>query len=179
MGIRDRPIAPHSPWQNGHAERLIGSLRRECLDHVIVFGERHLRHVLFFVHGLLQQREDTSILEQGRLGTASYSDCWVHSREPNSRRITSSVRSDLIYDRDRAVGELRRKRAAAISFRVGRFATLIRTPKDCGMVTAYEYPSRFSADRRFLELHCCTWRSPTPGQAAQRPFFALPIGGRH
>jgi len=68
---------------------------------------------------------------------------------------------------------------AAISFRVGRFATLIRTPKDYGMVRAYEYPSRFSADRRFLGLHCCTWRSPTPGQAAQRPFFALPIGGRH
>jgi len=46
MGIRDRPTAPRSPWQNGHAERLIGSIRRECLDHVIVFGERHLRHVL-------------------------------------------------------------------------------------------------------------------------------------
>src|SRR3979409_2547351 len=46
MGIRDRPIAPRSPWQNGCAERLIGSIRRECLDHVVVFGERHLRHVL-------------------------------------------------------------------------------------------------------------------------------------
>jgi len=45
-GIRDRPTAPRSPWQNGYAERLIGSIRRECLDHVIVFGERHLRHVL-------------------------------------------------------------------------------------------------------------------------------------
>ena len=35
-----------SPWQNGYAERLIGSIRRECVDHVVVFGERHLRHVL-------------------------------------------------------------------------------------------------------------------------------------
>ena len=46
MGIRDRPIAPRSPWQNGHTERLIGSIRRDCLDHVVVFGERHLRHLL-------------------------------------------------------------------------------------------------------------------------------------
>src|SRR5882724_9672236 len=46
IGIRDRPTSPRSPWQNGCAERLIGSIRRECLDHVVVFGERHLRHVL-------------------------------------------------------------------------------------------------------------------------------------
>jgi hypothetical protein len=40
------PTAPASPWQNGFAERLIGSIRRECLDHVIVFGEAHLRRIL-------------------------------------------------------------------------------------------------------------------------------------
>ena len=40
------PDAARSPWQNGYAERLIGSIRRECLDHVVVFGEHHLRHVL-------------------------------------------------------------------------------------------------------------------------------------
>jgi len=46
MGIRDRPISPRSPWQNGYSERLIGSIRRDCLDHVVVFGEQHLRHLL-------------------------------------------------------------------------------------------------------------------------------------
>src|ERR1700726_1439572 len=46
IGIRDRPTSPRSPWQNGYAERLIGSIRRECLDHVVVFSERHLRHLL-------------------------------------------------------------------------------------------------------------------------------------
>src|SRR5262245_30002079 len=46
MGIRDRPISPRSPWQNPYVERLIGTLRRECLDHVLIYGERHLREVL-------------------------------------------------------------------------------------------------------------------------------------
>ena len=46
MGIRDRPISPGSPWQNGYAERLIGTLRRECLDQMVIFGETHLRRIL-------------------------------------------------------------------------------------------------------------------------------------
>ena len=53
MGIRDRPT-PRSPWQNAYAERLIGSIRQECIDHVIVFGERHLCHLLRSYLGLLQ-----------------------------------------------------------------------------------------------------------------------------
>src|SRR5260370_39928495 len=46
MGIRDHPTAARSPWQNGHAERLIGSIWRECLDHIVVFGDTHLRRIL-------------------------------------------------------------------------------------------------------------------------------------
>jgi transposase InsO family protein len=46
MGIRDKPIAPRSPWQNGVAERLIGSIRRECSAHVVALGEGHLRRTL-------------------------------------------------------------------------------------------------------------------------------------
>jgi transposase InsO family protein len=46
MGIRDKPIAPASPWQNGFAERIIGSIRRECLDHIVILGEAHLRRIL-------------------------------------------------------------------------------------------------------------------------------------
>ena len=46
MGIRDKPIAPASPWQNGFVERRIGSIRRECVDHIIVLGEAHLRRIL-------------------------------------------------------------------------------------------------------------------------------------
>jgi transposase InsO family protein len=46
MGIRDKPIAAGSRWQNSFAERLIGKIRRECVDHVIALGEQHLRRVL-------------------------------------------------------------------------------------------------------------------------------------
>ena len=46
MGIRDKPIAAYSPWQNGFAERLIGSIRRECVDHMIVLSETHLCRIL-------------------------------------------------------------------------------------------------------------------------------------
>ena len=46
MGIRDRPISPGSPWQNAYVERLIGTVRRECLDRLVVFGEAHLRQIL-------------------------------------------------------------------------------------------------------------------------------------
>src|SRR5512139_4231935 len=46
MGIRDKPIAAGAPWQNGFAERLIGSIRRECVDHIVVLSEAQLRRIL-------------------------------------------------------------------------------------------------------------------------------------
>ena len=46
LGIEEVKIAPRSPWQNPFCERVIGSIRRECLDHCIVLGERHLRRIL-------------------------------------------------------------------------------------------------------------------------------------
>jgi hypothetical protein len=46
LGIQEAGIAPRSPWQNAYAERVIGSIRRECLDHLVVISERHLREIL-------------------------------------------------------------------------------------------------------------------------------------
>jgi hypothetical protein len=71
-------------------ERLIGSIRRECLDHVVICGEWHLRHMLL----ILQWRENTPFPEQGRTNRANLLDT-------NSRRITPSVCSDLISDMDK------------------------------------------------------------------------------
>ena len=46
LGIEEKPIAPCAPWQNPYVERLIGTIRRECLDRVIILAERHLRTVI-------------------------------------------------------------------------------------------------------------------------------------
>jgi hypothetical protein len=59
MGIRDRPISPRSPWQNGYAERLIGTVRRDCLDRMLIFGEAHLKRILSFYAIYLMNRART------------------------------------------------------------------------------------------------------------------------
>ena len=101
LGIRDHPTSPRSPWQNGYAERLIGSIRRECLDHVVVFSERHLRHLLLSYMRLLQHRPHASIFGQGRTLPAPSSRSRTHPRPTRSWWTASSIRPDLICGRDR------------------------------------------------------------------------------
>jgi len=60
MGIRDKPIAPGAPWQNCFAERLIGTIRRECVDHVVAFSEEHLRQVQNLMRVITTPRERTA-----------------------------------------------------------------------------------------------------------------------
>src|SRR5215208_6139829 len=100
LGIRDHPISPRSPWQNGYAERLISSIRRECLDHVLVFGERHLRHVLSCYIDYYNAGSHTSVLGQGHTGRTCRSINRTHPSATCSRRLAPPIRSDLIYDRD-------------------------------------------------------------------------------
>jgi hypothetical protein len=64
MRIRDHPTAARSPWQNGQVERLIGSIRRECLDHLVVFDEAQLRRVLKSYAPYLQPGPDASLVGQ-------------------------------------------------------------------------------------------------------------------
>ncbi|MGQ0660910.1 transposase [Sphingosinicella sp.] len=80
MGIRDRPIRPRSPWQNGHVERLIGSIRRECLDHVIILGESHLRRVLrAYADYYNRDRTHLGLDKDTPLGRAVETDGVIHS----------------------------------------------------------------------------------------------------
>ncbi len=80
MGRRDRPMAPRSPWQNGHIERLIGSIRRECLDHLIVFNVAHLRRVLWtYANYYNGTRTHLSLGKDAPLPRAVQRDGRIHS----------------------------------------------------------------------------------------------------
>jgi transposase InsO family protein len=81
MGIRDHPTAPRSPWQNAFAERLIGSIRRECLDRVVVTGEAHLRRVL---------RRYADYYNRARTHRSLGKDCPTHRPVQTTGPISSS-----------------------------------------------------------------------------------------
>jgi transposase InsO family protein len=100
MGIRDRPTAPRSPWQNGYCERLIGSIRRECLDHMLVIGERHLRRLLRAYADYYNRTRTHLSLDKGLACFARHRAIRSHIACTNSRRIAPSIRQDLVCDRD-------------------------------------------------------------------------------
>jgi hypothetical protein len=91
IGIRDRPASPRSPWQNAYAERLIGSIRRECVDHVIVFSKRHLRHLLLCYMKILQCDPHASIPGERCTGLTRCRSRRAHSLSPNLRRTASPI----------------------------------------------------------------------------------------
>jgi transposase InsO family protein len=65
LRIEEIPTAPQSPWQNPYAERVNGSIRRECLDHVIVLGEFHLKRILSSYADYYNGGRTTQLPEQG------------------------------------------------------------------------------------------------------------------
>ena len=103
MGIRDKPIAPASPWQNAIAERLIGSIRRECVDHLIVLGEAHLRQICSRMRGTITKFALIGRWARTRPFPASFSGTGPSDRSPLSAG-SSSLRSDLIFGTDRSNG---------------------------------------------------------------------------
>ena len=100
MGIRDHPIAPRSPWQNGHAERLIGSIRRECLDHIVVFGEAPPAANPCRLRRLLQRTANASVPGQG-FAAPSVGPAPRPARcSANPRRTAPRILSDVVFSRD-------------------------------------------------------------------------------
>ena len=85
MGIKQVLSAPRSPWQRAYVERLIGSMRRECLDHVIVFNERSLRRTLVAY---------TSYYHNWRTHLSLAKDA------PQTRRIQPSREGDVVEIRE-------------------------------------------------------------------------------
>jgi hypothetical protein len=98
MGIRDLPISPRSPWQSPYAERLIGTLRRECLDHVLIVGERHLRRMLASYSSYYN--DSRTHFEEGCAVTASYPAVRSDHHHPNSFRTAPSLCADMIFGKD-------------------------------------------------------------------------------
>src|SRR5262249_10547115 len=96
MGIRDKPTAPGSPWQNGFAERLIGSIRRECLDHIVVFGEAPLRRILRS-YARFQRHQDPSITGQGCAGFSPGSADREHQIVPDPGQTPSPLRPGVNF----------------------------------------------------------------------------------
>jgi hypothetical protein len=92
MDIRYHPTARHSPWQNGHAERRIGSLRRECLDHVVILGEDQCAP-----QGLcrLLPCATTPRFGQGRAGNSLSPTDWPGRYKTHLGRTSSPVLSDV------------------------------------------------------------------------------------
>jgi Integrase core domain len=96
MGIRDKPIAPGSPWQNSFAERLIGSIRRECVDHVIALGEQHLRRVLKSYTSYYNSARTHRSLEIRR-SRARFSRLVASCRMPWSADFTTSTPESEVF----------------------------------------------------------------------------------
>ena len=99
MGIRDRPTSFQSLGQNGHVERLIGSIRRECTDHLIVFNAEHLRRILAKYATLM--RCERTFAWQGRALHEADRAVWRHNLAADPGRVAPSIRPDLVFGNDR------------------------------------------------------------------------------
>ena len=100
MGIRDRPTAPRSPWQNAYVERLIGSIRRDCLDHLIIVDERHLRHLLRDYAEYYNRLRTHSSLDKDAPLSLTCAEPWGAVSAAAFRRPTPFIRADVVFGRD-------------------------------------------------------------------------------
>jgi transposase InsO family protein len=100
MGIRDKPIAAGSPWQNGFAERLIGSIRRQCTDQCRCLGRAALAPDPASLRALLQRIADSSLFEQGRPIPSADRELRCHHITAGSRWTSPPILQNLIVGTD-------------------------------------------------------------------------------
>ena len=94
MGIRDKTIAARSPWQNSFTERLIGTICRECVDHIVVLGETHLRRIL---REYAQYGENAPVIGPGCAGLSPGPANRTHRVTRPGWRAASPIRPDLSF----------------------------------------------------------------------------------
>ena len=99
MGIRDRPISPKSPWQNPYAERLIGTLRRDCLDHVLILA-RDISGGSWPHIPLLQSDANARLVGQGYSARSINPATGSHHHCADLLRTASLLYADIIFRRD-------------------------------------------------------------------------------
>jgi len=98
MGIHQVLTALHSPWQNSYCERLIGSIRRECLDHFIVFNERGLHRTLKSYFEYYEQSRTHLSLDKDAPLTASHSTPRKWAELP--RVLLTLLQCDRVFGKD-------------------------------------------------------------------------------
>ncbi len=97
MGIRDHPVATRSPWQNPYAERLIGSIRRDCHGHIVVLGEAHLRRILKAYAIYYNRARVHRSLRKDCPRPSSHRDERHHDIDADSWRSPSRLLTDVIF----------------------------------------------------------------------------------
>ena len=98
MAIRNKPVAPGSPWQNGFVERLIGPIRREYVDHMIVLGEARLRRILGKYVTYYNQFANSSLTKRNSLFPHAIEHLGVITSRPSlAACITDIAESDFRY----------------------------------------------------------------------------------
>jgi hypothetical protein len=164
IGIRDKPIAPGSPWQNGFAERLIGSIRRECVDHFIVLGEAHLRRILqAYARYYNEIRPHRSLNKDAPVSRPVQRIGNVKS-PPNPRRTSSPLRADLGFRYTHLANSAHPARSGECDGADGRAARRQSVAK----TAAHQFRRRYlrlsgDRDRRYAFLGHDEWADYAPG----------------
>jgi hypothetical protein len=142
MGIsrlqgRERALIspPGSPWQNGCAERLIGTMRRECLDRMLIFGESHLRRILSAYAAYYNQSRTHLALKKDALASSSPT-VRCHRRHSHLGRTASSICSDMIFGKDK-VHRVRGHRSVSIQEEHSIFAKQFHAQKPASLICSY------------------------------------------